>query len=109
MKEFTEEFRYKQAKSKVENLRSFYLHLIGYIVFNLVISTIKIIRNLNNGETFHEAFFDFATIAIWMFWGIGILFHAFSVFGLDYILGKSWEAKRLKKYLDEEERFINRQ
>jgi hypothetical protein len=108
MKEFTEEFRYKQAKSKVENLRSFYLHLIAYIVFNLVISILKIIRNLNNGETFHEAFFDFGTIAIWVFWGVGILFHAFSVFGLDRILGTNWEAKKLKQYLDEENHFSNR-
>lgn len=107
MEEFNEKFRFDRAKKKVEQLKGFYIHFVVYIIANIVIDVVKINRNLNNGETFQEAFFDFGTIALWLVWGIAILFHAFAVFGFDYILGKNWERKKLKEYMDNEERFLN--
>lgn len=104
MKEFTEEYRFERAKSKMQNLRAFYIHTVVYFIVNTVISIAKIIRNLNNGETWNEAVFDFATIALWIIWGVGIAFHAFSVYGLDYLLGKNWETKQLKKYMNQNDR-----
>lgn len=104
MEEFTEEYKYKNVKSKVDNLRAFYIHITVYVIVNTCISVAKIIHNLANNESLREAIFDFATIAIWMFWGVAIAFHAFSVFGIDYILGKNWEVKRIKKYMEEYDR-----
>ena len=109
MKEFTEAHRYDRAKKKVDNIRGFYIHFIVYFIANIVINVVKISRNLRLGETWSEAIFDFGTIAIWLFWGVGILFHAFGVFGFDYFLGKNWESKKLKEYMDEDEQFFNQQ
>jgi hypothetical protein len=107
MEEFTEAHKYKKVKDKVDNLRAFYIHFTGYIVFNTTITTIKIIDDLDEGKTLQEALFDLGTVAIWLIWGIGIAFHAFSVFGFDYFLGKNWERRKLQECMEEEERILN--
>ncbi|WP_425075998.1 2TM domain-containing protein [Psychroserpens sp. S379A] len=109
MEEFTEAYRYSLAQKKVERIKGFYIHLIVYFIANIVLNVAKITHNLRNGETFQDAFFDFGTIAIWLFWGIGILFHAFGVFGFDYLLGKNWERKKLKEYMDKDEQYFSQQ
>ena len=53
--------KYLKARQRVEKLKAFYTHLTIYIVVNTVISTLKIIRNLRNGESFEEAFFELST------------------------------------------------
>ncbi|MBO6606994.1 2TM domain-containing protein [Psychroserpens sp.] len=104
MKEFTEDYKYERAKSKMQNLKAFYIHFTVYVIVNTIISIAKVIRNVNNGETFNEAIFDFATIGLWTIWGVGIAFHAFSVYGLDFFLGKNWETKQLEKYMNQDDR-----
>lgn len=94
--------KFLKAKNKVEKLKRFYTHLVVYLVINTVITIIKINRNINNGETFNEAFFDFATVANWLLWGIALAIHAFSVFGLPLILGDDWEERKIEKYMNDE-------
>lgn len=106
MDKFTEEQKFLRAKTKVDNLRSFYIHLIVYLFANTVITVIKIGRNLHNGETLGEAIFDFATVALWLTWGMAIAFHAFYVYGFDYFFGRNWEEERLRQYMDEEEEHL---
>lgn len=96
------ELAYLKAKTRVEKLRAFYTHLTAYIVVNVAISVLKILRNLRNGESFEEAFFDFNTSGIWLFWGIGLALHAFAVFGLPLILGDNWEEEKIKQFMEEE-------
>ena len=103
MKKIDTRNKYSRAKAKVDKIRGFYLHFMIYFIICTGITVYKIYRNLNNGETFDYAFYDFSTAAIWLFWGIGIAFHAFGVFGLDYILGKNWEERKIKQYMEEEE------
>jgi uncharacterized membrane protein YgcG len=93
---------YFRAKQYVDCLRGFYSHLTVYLIINILISSFKILRNLENGETFNDAFFDFSTIAVWMFWGIGLSIHAFKVFGFPFILGRNWEEEKIKQYMNEE-------
>ena len=57
---------------------------------------------MNNGETFNEAFFDLSTFILWLLWGIGLALHAFSVFGLPFLLGKNWEEEKIKSFMDDE-------
>ena len=96
------EERYLQAKKRVDELKKFYVHLIVFIIINTFISSRKIIKNIDNGETFSEAFFDFTTFSFWFFWGIGLVFHAFKVFGVNGFLGKEWEARKIKEELDKQ-------
>jgi len=93
-----------RAKKRIEELKGFYWHLASYLFVNLFISTFKIIRNLGNGETFGQAFFDFGTFALWLFWGIGLFFHGAKVFGTIPILGRDWEERQIQKYIEQEKK-----
>ncbi|TCI90565.1 2TM domain-containing protein [Tenacibaculum sp. M341] len=94
-----EESQYVRATRRVEELKKFYKHLAVYLVINIFISTNKIIRNLGNGESFEEAFFDFNTFAVWFFWGIAIVLQAFKLFGFNFFLGKNWEERKIQEMM----------
>ncbi|WP_299103525.1 2TM domain-containing protein [uncultured Winogradskyella sp.] len=98
----TQDYKLMKAKNKVEKLKRFYNHLIVYLVINTVITIVKVMNNLKNGETLNEALFDFATLVTWMVWGIALTIHAFSVFGLPLILGDDWEERKIEKFMEEE-------
>ncbi|MFY7672395.1 2TM domain-containing protein [Tenacibaculum sp. MEBiC06402] len=98
--DYKEETQYLLAKKRVEDLRKFYKHVTVYMAINLVISILKISRNLSNGETLEEALFDFNTYAVWVFWGIAIVIQAFKLFGLNFILGKDWEERQIEKHIN---------
>ncbi len=92
----------KRAKERLEELKGYYGHLIAYIGVNTMITVVKIVGNISNGETFAEAFWDFGTFAIWLFWGIGMFFHTIKVFSYNPFFGKDWEQRQLQKYMDQE-------
>jgi len=94
--------KYKNAKNRVEQLRKFYSHLTVYLVVNIAIFSFKIVKNLGHGVSFEDAFFNLRYSGIWLFWGIGLALHAFSVFGLPLIIGYDWEEKKIKQFMDEE-------
>lgn len=94
----------RRARKRVEELKGFYWHFASYLFVNIFISTFKIIRNLGDGETFGEAFWDFGTFAIWFFWGIGLAFHAVKVFSLNPIFGRDWEERQIQKFIEKEKR-----
>ncbi len=98
--EHTRDKKYLRAKKRVEELKGFYIHLFVYIVVNSFISISKIISDISSGDSFSEAIFDFGTVAVWMFWGIGLVAHAMSVFNV--FLGKGWEKRQIEKIMDEE-------
>ncbi|MCH7524685.1 MAG: 2TM domain-containing protein [Bacteroidetes bacterium] len=102
MKYFKQDNAYSRAKYKVNKIKRFYNHLSAYIIVNAFIFGIKIVRNLNDGETFSEAFFDIKSYRIWLFWGIGLAFHAFAVFGTDYFFGSNWEENKIKGFMEED-------
>ena len=107
MRNSNQNTKYLRAKRKVDKLRGFYGHLAAYMIVNICLTIVKVSRNLNNGETLNEAVFEFSTFALWFFWGIGLTIHAFATFGLDYVLGKDWEEKRIQKYMKEEDEHFN--
>ncbi|WP_353779407.1 2TM domain-containing protein [Winogradskyella sp. 3972H.M.0a.05] len=100
---YRDEGIYFRARHRVERVRKYYTHLIIFLVVNIIISTGKVIRNLNNGETFEEAFFDFNTFSVWIVWGLIIIIHTIAVFGFPLILGKNWEERKLKQFMDEDQ------
>ncbi|SDR97581.1 2TM domain-containing protein [Winogradskyella sediminis] len=95
-------FKLRKAKNKVEKLKRFYTHLAVYVVINTVITAVKVMSGMNNGETFKDAFFDFSTLMSWMVWGMVLLIHAFAVFGLPRIIGDDWEERKIQQFMDEE-------
>jgi hypothetical protein len=97
-----------RAKKRVEELKGFYWHFAVYLVVNSVISSTKIARNVENGEAFTDAFFDFGTFAVWLFWGIGLAFHAAKVFSYNPFFNKDWEERQIRKYMEEERKEAER-
>jgi len=83
--------QYDEAKARVNELRSFYRNLMTYLMINVVLVIINLVTSPDN------LWFYWVTI----FWGIGLIFHAMSVFlGKGRLLGKEWEEKQIKKILD---------
>jgi 2TM domain/Histidine kinase len=85
---YNEENAYYRAKKRVEELKGFYSNLLSYC---LVIPFLIFI----NYRTTSFQWFWFPMLG----WGMGLAFHAFAVFGY----GKTWEEKKLKEFLKEEE------
>lgn len=94
--------RRRRAKKRVKDLKGYYGHLTSYIAVNTFLSVSKIIGGMNNGQSFSEAFFDFGTFAIWLFWGIGLFFHTIKTFSLNPLFGRGWEEKQIKKFMEED-------
>ena len=91
--DYRKEEAYIRAKKKVESLLGFYWHLAVYIVVNLFLI---ILIGVNAG------FGGFGPYATAVFWGIGLFFHFFGVFGPDFFFGKNWEKRKMKEFMDEE-------
>ncbi len=98
------EVKLERAKKQVAELKGFYVHLGVYLAVNVFVTVAKILWNLGNGESFMEAFWDFGTFAVWLFWGIGLLFHGLKVFSYNPFFNKEWEERQIRKYMEKEKR-----
>ena len=88
-----------KAKEKVRHLKLFYLHLVGYIILvTLLLYNLYIIDENNKYANF---FTWFNTIMI-ISWTIFIGIHAWNVFKGRLFFKKSWEDRKLKEYMDNE-------
>ncbi|WP_251795844.1 MULTISPECIES: 2TM domain-containing protein [unclassified Arenibacter] len=50
----------------------------------------------------------FGTFTVWLFWGIGLLFHGLKVFSYNPFFNKDWEEKHIRKYMEEEKREVEK-
>lgn len=91
---FYKEEAYLRAQKKVKSLMGFYWHLASYVIVNLFI----IILIVSNGGKL----FSFGTFATAIFWGIGLFFHFLGVFGPDFLFGKNWEERKIKKFMEKD-------
>lgn len=94
--------KYNRAKRKMERLKSFYTHLVIYIIINLVITGFKVSNNLDNWNAFIADLFSFDTLSSWSIWGLIIIIHAFTVFVLPKVLGYDWEERKIERFMQEE-------
>lgn len=85
----TKETKYQEAKEKVEVIKGFYIHLIVYVVINLMLFTINITTSPGN------------LWFIWplMGWGVAIVLHAARVFFGS--MGSNWEEKKIAELMNE--------
>jgi hypothetical protein len=85
-----EQTRYQKAKERVEEIKSFYLHLVAYLLVNSVLVVINLLTS--------PEYLWF----IWpiMGWGIGLVIHGISVFG--GLWGKSWEDRKIKEIMEKD-------
>ncbi|SEB53125.1 2TM domain-containing protein [Tenacibaculum sp. MAR_2009_124] len=93
--------KYLRAKNRVDEIKKYYIHLTAYILVNIFISVRRILRDMEFGMSLEQALTEFDSYSLWIFWGIGIGFHTFKVFGFNLLLGKNWEERKIKEYMDE--------
>lgn len=92
-----DEIKYQEAIKRVKKLKGFYTHTIVYILVNILIFFLNV-NNLEQGESY----FQFKNFMTAFFWGIGLLVHALSTFLPYFILGKDWEARKIKELMEKE-------
>lgn len=92
-----EQIKYDQARKRVKEIKSFYTHLVVYLVVNLMIVVVNI-QNLDPGETY----FQFKNFTTAFFWGLGLIAHALSVFLPSVLMGKNWEERKIKELMDKD-------
>lgn len=80
---------YDQAVKRVQAVKSFYIHLIFYVLVNFGLICINFIYSPEDKWFIYPLFG----------WGIGIISHGVSVFCKDLLFGKKWEEKQIEKYL----------
>ncbi|PKP13102.1 MAG: histidine kinase [Bacteroidetes bacterium HGW-Bacteroidetes-3] len=92
--EAIENSKYLRAVERVHDIKEFYGSLISYCI----IIPFLIFINLKFSPHFHWFWFP-------MFgWGIGLVFHGFKAFSYNPILGKGWEERKIKEYMENEDK-----
>lgn len=86
----TDDESYRKAKEKVAELRGFYSHLTAYICINLLLIAINFLT--------YSGYLWFLWVTF--FWGVGILMHAWHVFGNSRLMGDEWEERKIKEYME---------
>ncbi len=97
MNNFDQEIAYEAAQKKVKKLKGFYIHLLVYLVVNIMI----IYANYTNSNT-NTSIFEFRNFSTAFWWGIGLLAHGFNVFSIDLIFGKDWEERKIRELMNRE-------
>ncbi len=90
--------KYIKAKKRVVEVKGFYSHLTMYFIINGIITIYKVVKHVRG----IEEFLDFGIFAVWIFWGLGILFHASKVYSYNPFFSKAWEEKRIQEYLEKD-------
>jgi hypothetical protein len=85
---------YERARKRVEELKGFYIHLSVFVVVNFTLFLINLLSS--------PGIWWFYWITV--FWGIGVIWHAFGVFIGDRLLGKEWEERKIKEYMEKKKK-----
>lgn len=86
---------YTSAKKRVKKIKSFYSHLIVYLIINLLFI-------IKNTSAIGWSGFKNTITTVSLFWGIGLLFHWYSVFGKNIFFSKSWEENKIKELMEKD-------
>jgi len=89
---YTDEQKYIRAKKNVEKMKKFYADLLAY----LVVIPFLIFINIKFSPDFQ--WFWFPMIG----WGIGLTFHALGAFNHNLFLGKDWEDRKIKEFMEKD-------
>lgn len=94
MEDLNKENKYIRARERVEALKKFYGGLTSYV---LVISGLAALNYWVNGWSY--MWFLWAAFG----WGIGLAFQAVKTFNLNPFLGKDWEERKIKEFMNDDE------
>ncbi len=86
--------RYLRAIERVEEIKGFYASIISFCI----VIPFLIFINLRYVPQFHWFWFPI------LGWGIGLIFQGFKAFGYNPFLGRDWEDRKIKEYMNEEDK-----
>ncbi|WP_343485918.1 2TM domain-containing protein [Allomuricauda sp. d1] len=82
-------YKYQKAKERMECIKGFYGNLLAYCIVIPVLAYI----NIKTGNEL--LWFLFPALG----WGIGLLAHGMNAYGYNPILGKNWEERKIKEFM----------
>ncbi|MDW9381233.1 2TM domain-containing protein [Chryseobacterium sp. JV558] len=85
-----ETIAYRKASRRVKELKEFYGNLTSYCIIIPFLALLNLMTAPGHFWFFWPA----------LGWGIGLAFHAISVFGI----GKNWEEKKIKELMEKDEK-----
>ncbi|MFV8282444.1 2TM domain-containing protein [Christiangramia marina] len=97
--DYRKDMRYKQAQKRIKDIKGFYVHLIIYIFVNIAIFVVS-----TRQTGFEEGLTRWQNYSTLFFWGIGLFAHWASVFGPNFIFGKSWEERKIKEIMEKDKK-----
>jgi len=109
MKDHNTSTKYEDALKHVKELKEFYRHLFFYIIFVIVLLLFKehiITYFIAKTETTDSDFIYWININVVVtpvLWGIGVLIHGLYVYRLKFSIFKSWESRKIKEFMEEED------
>ncbi|HSD15029.1 MAG TPA: 2TM domain-containing protein [Flavobacterium sp.] len=94
---YNEREQLERARKRVQEIKGFYGHLAAYLGVNIIFLVINLLTSPDD---------------LWFFWpmlgwGIGVMFHGFRVFNVSPFFGKDWEERKIREFMEEEERRKN--
>ena len=99
---------YERAKARVKSIKSFYNHLLIYIIFLVlwIIFAGKFFGLLENSiGNGNEGFLRWANVNFWLnplIWGVVVLIHGIFVFGLKSSIFRNWEERKIQEFMNED-------
>ena len=89
----TELEEYQEARDRVQEVKGFYAHAVMFLVANAALAILNLTTLEKN---------DGVIWFIWPLigWGVVLVVHAISVFGIGQFLGRGWEQHQIQRELD---------
>lgn len=85
---------YDRARQRVKEIKGFYSHLAVYIIINGMLFLINWLTS-PGGWWFYW---------VTLFWGIGLLAHAYGTFVEGGFLGRDWEERKIREIMEKEKK-----
>lgn len=92
--ETREQEDYNRARKRVQKIKGFYAHLIVYVVINIGL-LLTIYTAVGT-----EDFWQVGHFLTPLFWGIGLLLHWLNAYDYTPVLGRKWEARKIREFMD---------
>lgn len=86
---------YVGAYRRMKRIKSFYVHLVIYVLVNSLLIAINWSENATEGQ----AFWRWQTFATALYWGVGLVGHGLSVFNSNFLFGKNWEQRKIEQLM----------
>lgn len=94
------EKKYYFAQKKLRALKNFYIHLCIFLIVNMIniLMVLVVLKDRN------ENFWIWLASTVLVTWSIVIIIEGWSIFGSRMLFKKSWEDRKIKEYMEEDEK-----